>query len=163
MILVALGSNISGPWGTPRQAVERALVELNRWPLALVKASTLIETEPFGNKNQPNFVNAVAIIKTSLAAENLIGRLHMIERTAGRRRAKRWGPRTLDLDIIDYHSLIKTQRGQHQKALVLPHPGIAERSFVLEPIMEIAPLWRHPLTHNTAKVMIRKLYGLKPI
>jgi 2-amino-4-hydroxy-6-hydroxymethyldihydropteridine diphosphokinase len=162
MILVALGSNINGPWGSPRQAVERALVELNHWPLSLVKGSTLIETAPFGNKNQPNFVNALAVIDTALPAESLLRRLHMIERAAGRRRAKRWGPRTLDLDIIDYHGLVKAQRGQHQKALVLPHPGIAERSFVLAPIMQIAPHWRHPLTHKTAKVMIQKLYGLKP-
>jgi 2-amino-4-hydroxy-6-hydroxymethyldihydropteridine diphosphokinase len=163
MILVALGSNISGPWGSPRQAVQRALAELSQWPVALLRASTLIETAPFGNKNQPNFVNAVAIIDTALPPESLLRLLHMIERKAGRRRAKRWGPRTLDLDIIDYHGIVKAQRGQHQKALVLPHPGIAERSFVLDPIAEIAPRWRHPLTHNTAKVMIRKLYGLKPI
>lgn len=163
MILVALGSNINGPWGSPRQSVEQALVVLNQWPLQLIAVSTLLETEPFGNTNQPNFVNGVAIINTALAPESLLRRLHMIERAGGRRRAKRWGPRTLDLDIIDYHGLIKPQFGHHQKALVLPHPGIAERSFVLTPIMEIAPRWRHPLTHKTAKVMIHKLYRLKRI
>ena len=139
------------------------MVELDRGPLRLIKVSSLLETEPFGNKNQPNFVNAVVVIDTALAAESLLRRLHMIERSAGRRRAKRWGPRTLDLDIIDYHGLVKTQKGPHQKALVLPHPGIAERSFVLEPIAEIAPRWRHPITHKTASVMIQKLYGLRPI
>ncbi len=157
MILVALGSNISGPWGNPRQTVEKAVAALNQFPLRLIIVSTLIETAPFGNKNQPHFVNAVAIIQTALAPENLLRRLHMIERAAGRRRAKRWGPRTLDLDVIDYHGLIKLQRGQHQKALVLPHPGISERSFVLEPIAEIAPRWRHPVTNQSAKVMIHKL------
>ncbi len=160
MILVALGSNISGPWGSPRQSVERALIALNQWPLRLVKASTLLETAPFGNKNQPNFVNAVAIIETALAPEILIRRLHMIECVAGRKRAKRWGPRTLDLDIIDFHGQIKHQRGANQKALVLPHPGISVRSFVLAPITEIAARWRHPVTHQSAKVMLCKLYGL---
>ena len=160
MILVALGSNISGPWGNPRQSVERALTALNQWPLRLIKVSTLLETAPFGNKNQPNFVNAVAIIETALAPEILLRRLHMIERIAGRKRAKRWGPRTLDLDIIDFNGQIKKQRGSHQKALVLPHPGIAERVFVLAPLAEIAPRWRHPVTHQSAKVMLRKLYAL---
>jgi 2-amino-4-hydroxy-6-hydroxymethyldihydropteridine diphosphokinase len=157
MILVALGSNQSGPWGNPEQTVKRALAQLNTGPVKVKRASTLIQTAPFGVLNQPNFVNAVALIETALSPHTLLRRLHMIERQAGRKRGRRWGPRTLDLDLLDYHGLQMKQKGQVQKALVLPHPGIAERVFVLEPIAEIAPRWKHPVNHKTAASMIQKL------
>jgi 2-amino-4-hydroxy-6-hydroxymethyldihydropteridine diphosphokinase len=157
MILVALGSNQSGPWGTPEQAVRRALAELNGGPIKLMRASTLIQTAPYGVINQPNFVNAMARIETALSPHALLRRLHMIERQAGRRRGRRWGPRTLDLDLIDYDGQQITQKGIVQKALVLPHPGIDRRLFVLEPIAEIAPGWKHPVNHKTAVSMIQKL------
>jgi 2-amino-4-hydroxy-6-hydroxymethyldihydropteridine diphosphokinase len=157
MILVALGSNQSGPWGNPEQTVKRALAELNTGPVKMKRASTLIQTAPFGVLNQPNFVNAVALIETALSPHTLLRRLHMIERQAGRKRGRRWGPRTLDLDLLDYHGLQMKQKGQVQKTLVLPHPGIAERFFVLEPIAEIAPRWKHSVNHKTAASMIQKL------
>jgi 2-amino-4-hydroxy-6-hydroxymethyldihydropteridine diphosphokinase len=157
MILIGLGSNITGPWGNPRATVEQALRHLNQFPLHVVKASTLITTAPFGVVNQPDFVNAVAWIDTALSAHGLIRKLHAIEHQAGRIRGKRWGPRTLDLDILDYHGLIKRPKNKRQKELVLPHPGIASRRFVLEPIAEIAPQWLHPITHDSAKSMIQKL------
>ncbi len=154
MILVALGSNISGPWGTPQQSVEYALQALNRDGLKLVEASRLLLTAPFGKPNQPPFVNAVANIETHLAPLALLQKLHAIEKEAGRRRKTRWGPRTLDLDIIDYHGLVMTTEN-----LVLPHPGIAERIFVLKPISELTEKWRHPTSHLSARVMLRKLKG----
>ncbi len=157
MILIALGSNQSGPWGTPEQTLQRALVELNKLPVKLMRVSGLIQTAPFGVANQPNFVNAVAQIETALSPHALLRRLHMIERHAGRKRGRRWGPRTLDLDIIDYNGQCMKQKSQVPKALILPHPGIAERSFVLEPIAEIAPRWKHPVNHKTAASMIQKL------
>ena len=163
MILIALGSNLSGPWGSPTETLMSALGELNKMPLRLVKASTLIETQPWGDTNQPNFVNAVAIIETALSADALIRKLQMIERQAGRKRRKRWGPRALDLDIIDYKGEIRMLRQAHSKSLTLPHPEIAARNFVLRPIAEIAPRWKHPLTHQTAQSMIHKLYRLNRI
>lgn len=154
MILIALGSNISGPWGTPQQSVQHALRALNSDGLKLVEASRLLLTAPFGKPNQPPFVNAVAHIETHLAPLALLQKLHTIEKEAGRRRKTRWGPRTLDLDIIDYHGLvISTEK------LVLPHPGIAERIFVLKPISELSVKWRHPMSHLSAKGMLRKLKG----
>ncbi|MEY4502018.1 MAG: 2-amino-4-hydroxy-6-hydroxymethyldihydropteridine diphosphokinase, partial [Pseudomonadota bacterium] len=143
MILIGLGSNISGPWGSPRQALERALVELDQFPLRLVRHSTVIDTDPFGRKNQPRFVNAVAVVETHLAPEALIQKLQAIERSGGRKRTIRWGPRTIDLDILDYHGRVLNQRKSFTRLLKLPHPGIAQRSFVLEPIAEIAPRWIH--------------------
>jgi 2-amino-4-hydroxy-6-hydroxymethyldihydropteridine diphosphokinase len=147
MILVALGSNVPGPWGKPRDTVLRALRELDSNGTRLIAASSLVETAPFGKLNQPSFVNAAARITTAMPPEALMLYLHDIERRAGRRRRMRWGPRTLDLDLLDYHGLVRHGR------LELPHPGIAERDFVLTPLMEIAPDWRHPLTRRTARTM----------
>src|SRR5690349_7292509 len=153
MILVALGSNVSGPWGKPRDTVLRALRELDADGTQLIVASSLVETAPFGKLNQPTFVNAVARISTAMPPDALMLHLHDIERHAGRRRRLRWGPRTLDLDLLDYHGLVRHGR------LELPHPGIAERDFVLTPLMEIAPNWRHPVTRRSAQMMRRVLSG----
>ena len=163
MILIGLGSNISGPWGTPRATVEKALNSLNQFPLRLMKASTLLATKPFGNMNQPDFVNAVVIIETALPPIALLARLHQIEKNAGRKRGRRWGPRTLDLDILDYKSRILKPYGKGKAGLRLPHEGIPKRDFVLLPITEIAPRWKHPILNKTAKEMIYKPFGLKPI
>ncbi len=160
MILIGLGSNISGPWGTPRQSVELALRALDRGPIRLEAVSPLLVTEPFGRKNQPPFINAVAQIATHLSPDALMRRLHMIERAAGRQRRLRWGPRTLDLDLLDYHGLVRAKRSSSIRPLVLPHPGMSERLFVLEPLASITDRWRHPLTKETAAFTIRKLRRL---
>jgi 2-amino-4-hydroxy-6-hydroxymethyldihydropteridine diphosphokinase len=154
MILISLGSNISGPWGTPEQSVQHALQALDRDGLKLVEASRLLLTAPFGKPNQPPFVNAVAHIEAHLSPLALLQKLHAIEKEAGRRRKIRWGPRTLDLDVIDYHGLVRSTG-----KLTLPHPGIAERIFVLKPISELSVKWRHPTTHLSAQAMLRKLKG----
>jgi 2-amino-4-hydroxy-6-hydroxymethyldihydropteridine diphosphokinase len=160
VILVGLGSNLDGPWGTPEQAVRRALAHLDIGPIKLVTVSPLMITAPFGVINQPNFVNAVAELATHLSPDALLRRLHMIEHEAGRQRRRRWGPRTLDLDLLDYHGIVRAKRTPSIKPLVLPHPGIAERLFVLEPINAIAPHWKHPLTLQKAALTIRQLKGL---
>jgi 2-amino-4-hydroxy-6-hydroxymethyldihydropteridine diphosphokinase len=153
MILVALGSNRPGPWGSPEETVRAALLALNGGGIRLKRASELVVSAPFGFTGQPAFVNAVAVVETELTPEALLDRLHGIERRAGRRRTLRWGPRTLDLDLVDYHGLVR----QPPARPVLPHPGIEERIFVLAPIAEIAPRWRHPVNRRTAAAMLRRL------
>ena len=161
MILVALGSNVTGPWGSPRETLLRSMDELNVAPMSVLQRSTIIISAPFGKTDQPDFANAVVEIATNLSPEGVMEKLHAIEKLAGRERKEHWGPRTLDLDLLDYHGAVRRQRGKVQKALVLPHPGIEERSFVLEPIAEIAPNWIHPVSGLSVKVIIQKLYGLK--
>lgn len=151
MILIGIGSNLPGPWGNSGETVARALSELGRGGLAVVKASRLLVSRPYGNVHQPAFVNAVAAISTHLPPNALLARLHSIERAAGRRRSRRWGPRTLDLDLLDYHGLVCGGR------LTLPHPGIEHRLFVLVPLAEIVPRWVHPVRRETARALIRKL------
>lgn len=153
MILIALGSNQRGPWGSPAEAVAKALIQLDRDGMHLMAASRLLVSAPFGKTNQPPFVNAVARIATHLPPGALLQKLHAIERAAGRRRLLRWGPRSLDLDLLDYHGMVSGKPSR----LALPHPGIAERIFVLKPIAEIAPRWKHPLRHASAAMLLRRL------
>lgn len=159
MILIGLGSNMTGPWGNPRDCVGRALAALDKQPLKLTGVSALIETTPFGNQDQPSYINAVARIETRLRALELLQALRAIERAAGRERRERWGQRTLDLDLLDYNGVV-LEAGVEQSTdaeLVLPHPAIAEREFVLVPIAEIAPRWKHPVTGLTARAMLAAL------
>ncbi len=160
MILIGLGANVPGPWGTPQQTVEQALKKLNETPCCVLKASSLIKTPPFGKVDQPDFINAVASISTQLPPKELMQHLHDIELQADRRRSVRWGPRTLDLDLLDYDGMVLEGKGKtqgHCKPLVLPHPGIPERLFVLEPIAEVSPEWKHPVLNETAQILISRL------
>jgi 2-amino-4-hydroxy-6-hydroxymethyldihydropteridine diphosphokinase len=159
MILIAIGSNVPGPWGDPDETVRRAIERLDEAPLRLAVASTSLRTSPFGVTDQPDFVNAVVAIETTLGPAELMQHLHGIELEAERRRTLRWGPRTLDLDLIDYDGTVGNfpLQGGHHGDLLLPHPGIAERDFVLAPIAEIAPDWRHPVTGETAAQMLARL------
>ena len=157
MIIIALGSNLTGPWGSPTTTVTRAIAELADRNIRILKSSQLFLTAPFGVTNQPDFVNAVIAVSTAMPPQSLMRVLHDIERSAGRKRLKRWGPRTLDLDLLDYHGRILSPRTRSIKPLVLPHPGIELRSFVLCPLMEIAPQWKHPVSHRTAEQFLRRL------
>jgi len=129
---VALGSNLDDP----RAQVERALAALDQLPQTrCVLRSSLYRSRPFGPVEQPDFVNAVAGLLTSLEPAALLASLQALETRLGRERpAVRWGPRRIDLDLLVHGSVRVAQPG-----LELPHPGIAERAFVLAPLAEIAP------------------------
>jgi 2-amino-4-hydroxy-6-hydroxymethyldihydropteridine diphosphokinase len=157
VILVGLGANIPGVWGDPRQSIVKAIAAIDRWPVEVLSTSSILDTDPFGKKNQPRYVNAVVSIATVIPPQALLRRLLQIERDAGRRRQSYWGPRTLDIDLLDYRGRTLHGKGPKRIALTLPHPGIPLRSFVLEPIAEIAPNWRHPVTHLTAAEMSARL------
>lgn len=129
---VGIGSNLD----EPARQVEAALSSLVVLPgTRLVSRSSLYRCAPFGGVEQPDFVNAVAALLTTLAPQALLGELQSLERQAGRtRNGPRWGPRILDLDLLVYAG-----RTLDEPGLVVPHPGIAERNFVLLPLGEIAP------------------------
>jgi 2-amino-4-hydroxy-6-hydroxymethyldihydropteridine diphosphokinase len=128
---VALGSNLD----EPVQRIRTGLRGLAALPLTrLARASSLYRNPPVGYLDQPDFVNAVAAIDTRLSARALLGRLLEIERAQGRVRALKDGPRTLDLDIILYGDEVI-----EEPDLVVPHPRLCERAFVLLPLAEIAP------------------------
>jgi 2-amino-4-hydroxy-6-hydroxymethyldihydropteridine diphosphokinase len=129
---VGLGSNLDDPAGQVRRALA-ALAELPDTRLAA--RSRLYRNPPMGPQDQPDYVNAVCALDTALAAATLLEALHGVERAHGRvRDGRRWGPRTLDLDLLVYDTAEIATPG-----LQVPHPDIAERAFVLVPLAEIAP------------------------
>jgi 2-amino-4-hydroxy-6-hydroxymethyldihydropteridine diphosphokinase len=127
---IGLGSNLGDREGNLRAALAR-LTELGE-----VRASSFRETDPVGVTDQPKFLNAAAELSTDLPARDLLDALLAIERDLGRDRAReeRWGPRTLDLDLLLYGDDVIDEPG-----LTVPHPRLAERRFVLEPLHELAP------------------------
>jgi 2-amino-4-hydroxy-6-hydroxymethyldihydropteridine diphosphokinase len=158
VIIVALGSNINGPWGSPRETLFRAVRALEARGVAVLAMSSLIKTAPMGPADQPDFINAVCVVRTGKSPDALLRTLHDIEKRAGRVRRQKWGPRTLDLDLVSYNQV----RWRSRRGLpTLPHPGISSRQFVLAPLLEIAPRWRHPATGQTAAFMLQQLCRLK--
>lgn len=129
---VALGSNLDDPMAQVRSALG-VLASSSDWRLVL--ASRLYRSPPWGISDQPEFINAVAALETGLAPEQLLLALQDVERAHGRRRdGPRWGPRTLDLDL-----LLMDDRVIRSDRLSLPHPRMHERAFVLLPLRELAP------------------------
>jgi len=163
-ILVAIGANYPGPWGAPSETIHRALHELDGQGISLLSVSRLYETAAVGRAGQPPYVNAVVVIETTMPPEALLRRLKEIERGAGRRGGSPWGPRTLDLDILDYKRRIQNWQGPAprfaragRRPLVLPHPWIEKRPFVLRPLLDVAPDWRHPVTKVAASELWRRV------
>ena len=144
--VIALGSNI----GNPKENLDLALALL-REATDVKKVSSYYITKPVGYEDQPDFVNAVCIIETELPAMELLNMLHGIEKSMGRERTIKWGPRTIDLDIIQYGTLLSKA-----EELTLPHPRAHERKFVLEPWAEIEPD-AILLTHGKISELLSKL------
>ena len=140
VITIALGSNLPSPAGSPEQTLRAALARMEALGLRIVSVSSFYETPAWPDASDPPFVNAVASVKTDLQPVELLALLHGVETDLGRMRSVPNAPRTLDIDVIDYDGRI-TDDG-----LILPHPRLAARAFVLVPLAEIAPDWTHPVT-----------------
>jgi 2-amino-4-hydroxy-6-hydroxymethyldihydropteridine diphosphokinase len=126
-------------------------VSLELAGVKIAKVSPFYETVAWPDPADPPFVNAVAAIETPLQAIALLTLLHEVETAFGRKRSAKNAPRTLDLDLLDYRGEI------HAGALVLPHPALARRAFVLEPLRDVAPQWRHPVSGMTAAALLAAL------
>jgi 2-amino-4-hydroxy-6-hydroxymethyldihydropteridine diphosphokinase len=154
-VFVGLGSNL----GEREAMIRLALEDLSRLPeTQLVRASSLYDTEPAGEVDQPNFLNAVAQLETGLSARQLLWNLHLIEKRLGRVRTRRWGPRTMDLDLLLYGDQVIEDAD-----LVVPHPELALRSFVLVPLLELDPLLVHPVTRETLLHLLSRLNTRPPV
>lgn len=146
---LSVGSNM----GDRQQYIQQAVEALKAHPLMIVrKLSDLIETSPYGGVEQDNFLNGAIEIETLLSPLELLDALHEIEAAAGRVRKLRWGPRTLDLDIVFYDKLV-----YEDDVLVIPHQDMENRSFVLEPLSMLEPNYRHPVLGKTVKQLLSAL------
>ena len=137
---IALGSNL----GDKEKNLRRALLLLTQQGVEVVRVSSFLSTEPYGVTDQPQFLNAVACVRTSLAPLALLDVLLATELAMGRVRLRHWGERNIDLDLLLYEDVVlDTPR------LRLPHPDMQNRDFVLLPLAEIAPELRHPTLQKT--------------
>jgi len=153
--LLALGSN----QGDRAGYLLSGLSALSRADVRPLRLSRVYETDPLGPPGQGRYLNQVALVETGLEPEALLRLLLSVEKAHGRVRAERYGPRTLDLDLLDYEGRVLDLPG-----LTLPHPRMHARAFVLVPLLEVAPRWRHPVLGRTARELLAGLEagGVRP-
>jgi len=146
---IALGSNLGDTRGYLEEAVEK-LKEIKG--VRVNQISSFIKTKPYGGIEQDDFLNGCLWVSTILEPMELLKEMNRIEAEAGRERLVHWGPRTLDLDLIFYDNMVT-----EEPELVLPHPDMENREFVLKPLEELCPYKRHPITGKTVKQMLMEL------
>ena len=142
---ISLGGNL----GNTAEIFEQALQVIERLAGDISKKSSLYQTAAWGNTQQPDFLNQVILIQTTLSPNKLLDTLLTIELKFGRERKEHWGPRTLDLDLLFFDDFIL-----NKDQLILPHPRIPERKFILIPLQEIAADWLHPVEQKTIQQLV---------
>jgi 2-amino-4-hydroxy-6-hydroxymethyldihydropteridine diphosphokinase len=158
-VVLALGGNAAGTWGRPRETLVRVCRELEASGLRILAASRLYETQPVGGGWQPPFLNAVLVARASMAPAQLLRLTKCIERRAGRKAAPPLSARPADIDVLDFGGrrlnwgASRRERGR----LILPHPLLHTRAFVLVPLAEVAPHWLHPVIGVQARTMLERL------
>lgn len=170
---VALGGNLGNQTDTPLQTLQASVAEFRADDLEITRISRFFKTPCFPAGAGPDYVNAAVALRTALSAQDVLSRLHAIETRFQRRRDQRWGMRTLDLDLIAAGQVIlpdeagyahwrdlplEQQSVQAPQQLILPHPRLQDRSFVLVPLADIAPHWRHPVLG----LSVLELLALRP-
>lgn len=146
---LCLGSNLNNP----ETQVQQALQKLREDPdIRILKSSSLIQTKPVGNLNQPDFYNQVIEVETSYSSDELLQKALNLENQMGRVRSEHWGPRIIDIDILLYEDEVK-----HTQDLILPHPEMTKRKFVLELLCSIAPDLIHPVLHKSIANLLKAI------
>jgi 2-amino-4-hydroxy-6-hydroxymethyldihydropteridine diphosphokinase len=153
-IFIGLGANLPSPaHGTPRETLEAAMRSLETRGLVLVARSSFYESEPVPVSDQPWYLNAVIEVATNLSPPEVLAILHSVENAFGRVRGLRHEARVLDLDLLDHRGTVR----QGPDSPLLPHPRLADRAFVLLPLRDIAPAWRHPVSRHTMAELLESL------
>lgn len=170
--LVALGGNTISHIGPPESTLLAALKCFESPDLMIGQVSHFYQTPCFPPGAGPDYVNAAISLSTRLSAQNLLQRLHEVEAEFGRERIKRWGTRTLDLDLLAFDQQIlpdwstfsywrdmapDLMKSRAPEELILPHPRLHERAFVLVPLNDVAPAWRHPVLKQSVAEMLAAL------
>ncbi|MCR9126299.1 MAG: 2-amino-4-hydroxy-6-hydroxymethyldihydropteridine diphosphokinase [Rhodobacteraceae bacterium] len=170
--LIALGSNLASSQGGPSDTLIRAIRALAEGGLAVSGVSRFFATPCFPAGAGPDYVNAAVAVRTVLAPGAVLDALHRIEAELGRERQQRWGMRTADLDLIAQGDVVlpdavvqrhwvdlplADQAARAPDRLILPHPRVQDRAFVLVPLADIAPDWVHPLTGLSVRAMLERL------
>lgn len=149
---IALGSNLDSHAGDSADTLVSAMGAIDELPNTVVEAaSSLYRTAPVGPP-QPDYFNACVILSTGLTAPRLMQALLAVEQTFDRVRQERWGPRTLDLDLLLFDDVVL-----EHPVVQLPHPRMAERAFVLMPLAEIAPQWIHPVLNQSIGQLVQRV------
>lgn len=181
--LIALGANLPSAAGAPEMTLRAALDGLDAPGCRIGAVSRFYRTPCFPAGTGPDYVNAAAILETPDPPQAILARLHEVEARFGRVRDQRWGSRTLDLDLLAVGQRVhpdragylswrdlppETQVGAVPDRLILPHPRLQDRAFVLIPLAEIAPDWRHPVSGLTVRQMVDALpladrHGVRPL
>ena len=156
MIFLGIGSNLSSIYGDRFKNINLAMLYLERYEIQIIKKSDFFETYSYPNKDNPKFINIVISVKTHLSPVDLMSVLLFIEEKLGRRRNKKNDPRTCDVDIIDYNSQVIDFQYKNLN-LTVPHKELIYRNFVLLPLQEISPEWKHPITKENISILIDKL------
>ena len=155
MIYLALGSNLAGDFANSAQLIGAAIDYVPLCGAQLVARAPLYRSAAVGPKvegqAQGDYINTVVAVRSVLPPLGLLRRLHALEAAFGRERRIKWGPRTLDIDILSYHALVQGGLAE------IPHPRLAARAFVLYPLCDIAPGWRHPVSGAGVDALIKGL------
>ncbi|NNE52349.1 MAG: 2-amino-4-hydroxy-6-hydroxymethyldihydropteridine diphosphokinase [Sulfitobacter sp.] len=182
-ILIALGGNLASSVGSPAKTLRSALQLLTLRGAVIRALSAFYHTPAYPAGNGPDYVNAAARITADWSPEATLSELHAVEAEFGRERVQRWGQRTLDLDLIAFDELIHPDAETYARwraislaeqmagtpdRLILPHPRMHERAFVLVPLAEVAPDWRHPVLDKTvselcAALSVRDREAVRPL
>jgi 2-amino-4-hydroxy-6-hydroxymethyldihydropteridine diphosphokinase len=163
-ILLALGGNQAGNWGRPIDTLRQTLTRLEASGLEPVAVSPLYATAAIGGPAQAGYLNAVVRVRSNLAPAGVLRVVKRLEQQAGRRLGPRWGPRPLDIDILDDGGRRQGWSGRHRplgrhprrvpQGLVLPHPSLHLRAFVLVPLLAVCPSWNHPVLKRSGRQLL---------
>ena len=156
MIFLGMGSNMSSSFGDRFDNINLAISSLYEHGIQTIKKSSFYETFSYPNKKNPKFINIVTSVRTHLQPIDLMSVLISIEERLERKRNKKNDPRTCDIDIIDYDNQVLNFQYKNLY-LEIPHRKLISRNFVLFPLLEIAPSWKHPNTEEVIDILIQKL------